>query len=163
MEYKKEILDLKPVSFKKRFFKTLVVPSVFLWVGILCYLSLKNSFFWMVTGLFIVGFMAMNFKAMIAFITKIEVYDQHVEFEYLSFDKKKKIAIPINELTVECYGNGIGFSSLVSNHLRIEKKGNILLKQYKADDWTSELMKSIETRLNKKTLPTQADYPKSHK
>ena len=63
-------------------------------------------------------FIVMNYKAMKQFLTKIEIEKDCIELTYLKFNGPSKLLkIPLNELTVEYFGNGIGVSSLISNHI----------------------------------------------
>ena len=82
-------------------------------------------------------------------LTKAELKNNSIEFTYYNSGMKLEIIkIPINILTVEYYGNGKGISSLVSDHVRIEQKGQTLLKQYKTDGWTLENLKEFTENLN---------------
>ena len=93
-------------------------------------------------------FIVMNYKAMKQFLTKIEIEKDCIELTYLKFNGPSKLLkIPLNELTVEYFGNGIGVSSLISNHIGIGQRGNILIRQYKTHDWTLELLKSMKEQL----------------
>lgn len=91
----------------------------------------------------------MNYKATEQFLSKAELKNNSIEFTYYNSKMKKKITeIPINELTVEYYGNGIGVSSLVSDHIRIEQNGITIVKQYKTDGWTLQKLKETSENLN---------------
>ena len=143
------IISKEPVNFKTRFLKSLIAPWVFLWIGILTYFSFKIPFLWIMTTLFVVTFIVMNYKAMEQLLTKAELKNNSIEFTYYNSGMKLEIIkIPINILTVEYYGNGKGISSLVSDHVRIEQKGQTLLKQYKTDGWTLENLKEFTENLN---------------
>ncbi|MCK0157914.1 hypothetical protein MWU65_12025 [Cellulophaga sp. F20128] len=149
------INDTKPIftkdviDFKQRFLKSLVAPWVFIWIGLLVFFSFQISFLWIMATLFVVTFILMNYKATEHFITKAELKDNSIEFTYYNSKMERKITdIPINELTVEYYGNGIGISSLVSDHMRIDRKGYTIIKQYKTDGWTLEFLKETTEKLN---------------
>ena len=113
------------------------------------------------TTLFVVTFILINYKAMEHFLAKAELKNNSIEFTYYDSKMERKITdIPINELTVEYYGNGIGISSLVSDHMRIEQKGHTVIRQYKTDDWTLKFLKETTEKLNeikrnKKLMPTK--------
>lgn len=83
------------------------------------------------------------------FLTKIEVENDNIELTYLKFNKElESLKIPLDELTVEYFGNGKGISSLVSDHIRIGQKNKVLIKQYKTNGWSIEKMSSITEDLN---------------
>lgn len=93
------------------------------------------------------------------FITKVEMKENSIEFTYYNSKMKKIVAdIPISELTAEYYGSGRGISSLVSNHMRIERKGQTLIKQYIANGWTLDSLKETTEKLSEiKKLKTNAN------
>jgi hypothetical protein len=145
----KPIISKEPVDFKTRFLKSLIAPWVFLMVGLLLFFSLKIQFLWIAPSFLIVSFILMNYKSMEQFLAKAELKDNSIEFTYYNSNMEKQlIKIPINELTVEYYGNGIGFSSLVSDHMRIEQKGKTIIKQYKSNGWALETLKETTKKLN---------------
>ena len=95
------------------------------------------------------------------FLTEAKLKDNSIEFAYYNSKMEKKIIeIPINELTAEYYGNGKGIASFISNHMRIERKGKTIIKQYKTNVWTLQLLKQTTEKLNdikknKKLMPTK--------
>ncbi|MDZ7846959.1 MAG: hypothetical protein U5L96_09395 [Owenweeksia sp.] len=81
-------------------------------------------------------------------MTNIELDENVIKISYINLDNKEiLIQIPINEMTVDYYGNGKGISSLVSDHMRIEQKGKPILKQYKTEGWTLEDLKETTEKL----------------
>ena len=128
---KEVILSRKPIDFKTRFKKSLISPWVYLMLGFLTVLSFYNPYLWIFTTVLALTFIVMNYNAMQQYLMKIELDDNDLKISYLNIKNvEKSIQIPVNELTVDYYGNGIGFSSLASNHMRIEHNGQTKLKQY---------------------------------
>jgi hypothetical protein len=143
-----EVLLLNPVSFSSRFIDSLIAPNVFLWTGVLVLMSCYQTYIWILTFLFIAMFFRINFRAMKVLVTKIEVIKGSLEITYLKFDKQtESLKIPLNEITVNYFCNGKGISSLLSNHIGIGEKGNVLIRQYKTRDWNLEQMILINGKL----------------
>jgi len=79
---------------------------------------------------------------------KIELDNNYLKISYLNIKNvEESIQIPLNELTVDYYGNGIGFSSLASNHMRIEHNRQTRLKQYQTIGWTLKDLKETTKAL----------------
>jgi hypothetical protein len=145
----KPILSKEPVDFKRRLLKSLIAPWVFIMVGLLVFFSFKIQFLWILPVLLIATFVMMNYKAMEQFLGKAEFIDNSIEFTYYNSNMEKQITkIPIHELAIEYYGNGIGFSSFVSDHMRIDRNGRTIIKQYKTKGWTLEELKETTEKLN---------------
>lgn len=146
----KPIITLEPITFKVRFLKSLISPWVFIIIGILVFYSFKIALFWISTILFLLAFIFMNYKANEQFLAKIEFKGNSIKLIY--YDSKMKrisLEIPKHELTVECYGNGMGISSLVSYHMRIDRNGQTILKQYETIGWTTHLLKETTEKLKR--------------
>ena len=109
------LISKEPADFKTRFLKSLIAPWLFLVVGLLVFLSFKIQFLWVVPLVLVTAFIILNYRAMEQFLEKAELIDNTIEFTfYNSKMDKRLLKIPTSELTVEYYGNGKGFSSLVS-------------------------------------------------
>lgn len=82
------------------------------------------------------------------YLMKIELDDNNLKISYLNIkNEEESFQVPLNELAVDYYGNGIGFSSLVSNHMRIEYNGQTKLKQYQTIGWTLSDLKETTKAL----------------
>ena len=90
----------------------------------------------------------MNYNTMQQYLLKIELDDNNLKISYLNIkNEEESFQVPVNELTVDYHGNGMGFSSLVSNHMRIEYNGQTKLKQYRTIGWTLEDLKETTKAL----------------
>ena len=59
-----------------------------------------------------------HYKAMEQFLGKAEFIDNSIEFTYYDSKMEKQMTkIPLQELAIDYYGNGIGFSSFVGDHM----------------------------------------------
>jgi len=157
------IFSRKPIDFKTRLKNSIISPWVYLMLGFLIVLSFFNPYLWIFTIILALTFIVMNYNAMQQYLMKIEMDDNNFKISYLNNKNvEKSIQIPVSELTVDYYGNAIGFSSLVSNHMRIEQKGEIKLKQYLTTGWT--LVDLKETTKSLKEIQQQiVAYKSSNK
>lgn len=143
-----DILKIESIGYKTRLIQSLIAPWFFIVLVLLVVLSLFNPFIWTIVVLFTALYFVMNYKAMKYYLTKIELDDENLRFTYLEYDEPKPpLIIPIKELSVDYFDNGKGVSSLVSNHVCIGRKGNIIIRQYQTHDWSQELMKSMTENL----------------
>ncbi|WP_437398754.1 hypothetical protein [Flagellimonas lutimaris] len=152
---RKVMLSRKPIDFKTRFKRSIISQWFYLIFGFLIVLSFYNTYLWILTIILVLTFVIMNYNAMQQYLMKIELDDNDLKIYYLNNKNvEKSIQIPVNELTVDYYGNGIGFSSLVSNHMRIEHNGQTKLKQYQTIGWslvdlkeTTKALKEIKQQI----------------
>lgn len=90
----------------------------------------------------------MNYNAMSQYLTNIKLVNNNFEISYLNFDNKEiSIQVPLNELTVDYFGNGIGISSLIGHCIKIEQRGKTKIKQYSTEGWTNQDLKETVKKL----------------
>lgn len=145
--FNRTIIDIDVPRFWSRFINSLATP----WAIVFFLLFLPSRFvpfFWILPTIFILVFLLMNYRAMKQFISKIELEDNYVKLTFFEFDRQASIIkIPKSELIVDFYSNGKGISTFVSDHLQIQQKRNVLIKQYVSRGWTHDILKSMHNEL----------------
>lgn len=90
----------------------------------------------------------MNYNAMSQYLTTINFVNNNFEISYFNVnDEEISIQVPLNELTVDYYGNSIGISSLVGHCMKIEQRGKTKIKQYSTKGWTYQDLKETAKKL----------------
>jgi len=138
-------VEIQARKFRARFFDRLVNG---LWFFIFLFgygYIITSGFFFLFLTLSIAAFNVwISYRESINYIHTTEFINGKILIYYFIKDLEfPAVELELQSAEVECFGNGIGFSSISSPCLVFRKSGKVVWVQYLIGDWNKSLMEEV--------------------
>lgn len=145
------LIKINKIGFKERFFRRVLNGLWFFVLIFLCGFFITGLYVFLLTSMLsILLNIYISNKESNVYIEKIEINEHTIGIGYfVKNDPIRYLELKLENLEIEWFGNGIGFSSIFTPKLVFKKNAQVVLVQYSVGEWDEEKMREIEKFFHK--------------